>query len=366
MHLDRDPATENYPVVICMAAYNPPEDLFARQIESIRAQTHPNWICIICDDGSPLPVYEKILRLIGNDTRFQIHRNDHNLGHYGNFEKCMSLVPPEATFVALADQDDNWHPDKIERLLAEFDEETTLVYSDMNLTDHAGRVLATSYWGTRLNQFERLDFLLIANTISGAACMFRRRLLDDILPMPVKQPGAFHDHWIGCVALAAGKIKYIDRPLYDYVQHGENVIGHAPGVPRSIGAKLMVGLGLFAPWGFRKRLRAFARVCENRANGPMSYVLQVVRTLESRFSGRLTQAKELQLRRVGGLPRSWRSIFWLLLLLCRRRSGVSETNGQEGVLFKAVLWCRYVHFKSWLLCRFRQRPPKSTGASKSL
>ena len=39
-------------VAVCMATYDPPIELFRRQIDSIRAQTHRNWVCLISDDNS--------------------------------------------------------------------------------------------------------------------------------------------------------------------------------------------------------------------------------------------------------------------------------------------------------------------------
>src|SRR6185312_10798862 len=39
-------------VAVCMATYEPPMDLFERQVESIRSQTHGNWICLVSDDRS--------------------------------------------------------------------------------------------------------------------------------------------------------------------------------------------------------------------------------------------------------------------------------------------------------------------------
>ena len=39
-------------VAVCMATFDPPLDLFSRQIESIRSQTHDNWVCVISDDNS--------------------------------------------------------------------------------------------------------------------------------------------------------------------------------------------------------------------------------------------------------------------------------------------------------------------------
>ena len=68
---------------------------------------------------------------------------------------------------------------------------------------------------------------MIANTITGAASVFRRELLDVALPFPPRFGDLFHDHWLAVVALATGDVAYVDRPLYDYVQHGDATQGHA-------------------------------------------------------------------------------------------------------------------------------------------
>ncbi len=39
----------------------------------------------------------------------------------------------------------------------------------------------------------------------------------------------YHDHWLALVALASGEVAYVDRPLYDYVQHGGAVQGAVTG-----------------------------------------------------------------------------------------------------------------------------------------
>ena len=218
-------------VAICMATYNPPEHLFARQIETIKAQTHRNWVCIITDDGSPPEAIERIESLVNNDPRFRMHRNSRRLGFYQNFERCLTLIPANAEFVALADHDDDWRPEKLAILLAAFDAETTLVYSDMRVVTAEGECLSETFWTMRGNNYTDIASMLLANTLTGAAAMFRRRLLRYILPFPVRAGDLYHDQWIGCVALALGKIGYVDRPLYDYVQHGRNVIGHCAPPP---------------------------------------------------------------------------------------------------------------------------------------
>src|SRR5262249_40928204 len=143
----------------------------------IKDQTNHDWICIICDDGSRPKIFEQIAQTIGDDPRFHLRQNRTRLGFYRNFEKCLTLVPPEVPFIALADHDDYWRPEKLATLLAAFDVETTLVYSDMNIVDAEGKQLANTYWTNRSNNYTNLASLFLANTITGAAAMFRRTLL---------------------------------------------------------------------------------------------------------------------------------------------------------------------------------------------
>ena len=66
---------------------------------------------------------------------------------------------------------------------------------------------------------------------SGAICWRRR------MPFPQPPGEQYHDHWLALVALASGRIAYVDRPLYDYVQHGGATLGHAAA------ARMPTGLG---------------------------------------------------------------------------------------------------------------------------
>lgn len=217
---------ENPLVAICMATYNPPLDMFTRQIDSIIKQNHSNWICIINDDFSEKPIFEKMKKIVSKDSRFLVYRNSTNLGFYHNFEQCLMKVPENVEYVAFSDQDDFWYPDKLSTCISEFDKETTLVYSDMKLVDENGVVISDTYWTSRDNNYEDLALLLFANTVTGAASMFRKSLLEAVLPFPSKVGDSYHDWWVACVALANGNIRYINKPLYDYVQHGKNVLGH--------------------------------------------------------------------------------------------------------------------------------------------
>jgi hypothetical protein len=222
---DKASLTTGAPVTICMTTYEPNEEFLEVQLRSIQEQSYQEWVCLICDDYSSESTLSVIERLCQEEPRFHLLKNPDNVGFYLNFERCLRNVPRDSQFIALCDQDDVWHPDKLQRLLQEFDNSTSLVYSDMRLVDAKGEVLSDTYWSDRKNNYSKLDVLLVANTITGAASFFRASLLDLILPFPERIGDAYHDHWVALVAFLGGDIRYVDEPLYDYRQHGENIIG---------------------------------------------------------------------------------------------------------------------------------------------
>ncbi len=237
-------------IAICMATYNPPAEPLLRQVESIIAQTHDNWMLVISDDGSDDEHWQHIEQVVRIDpTRIRLHRHTANVHFYHNFERSLNYIPQAAEFVALSDQDDCWYPDKLASLLAALTQaDTMLAYSDMRIVGEDGTVHSNTYWNGRNNEYEDAATVFLANTVTGAASLFRRELLDDLLPFPARVGDAFHDHWLALVALAKGRLAYVDEPLYDYYQYGDSVIGHCDFTRWSLGQRLK------SAFGFAKRL----------------------------------------------------------------------------------------------------------------
>jgi glycosyltransferase involved in cell wall biosynthesis len=303
-------------VAICMATYNPDPVLFRRQVESIRSQTHEDFVCLVSDDGSDAARFAEIEQACAADTRFVLHAAGPRRGFYRNFERCLSLVPADVPFVALSDHDDAWHPDKLAALLASLrDTGAVLSYSDMNIVSEDGRLLAPSYWTRRRNNYTDLGSLILANTVTGAASLFRRELLDDVLPFPPDVGHPYHDHWIACVALASGALAYVDRPLHDYVQHGANIIGHyAPeSPPRSAPSRAVYFADVV-------RLQLFAA------------------TLQLRLGDRLTGERAAIVRRIARLSESPGALLWLAGRRVRHGSSSPVTLGAERQLLRAIAW----------------------------
>jgi glycosyltransferase involved in cell wall biosynthesis len=325
-------------VAICLGTYEPDETLLQRQVDSIRYQTHSRFICLVSDDASSPSTLELLTAAGAHDRRFEIARNTRRLGFYRNFERALSLVPPEAEYVAFSDQDDVWHPDKLETLLGALQEPgVMLAYSDMNIVATDGTLLAPSYWTDRRNNHTDLGSLILINTVTGAASLFKRELLDLALPFPRVPRVAYHDHWIACLALALGEIAFIERPLHDYVQHGANIVGRHEPLPDEFKGGLVNALTRFVrnpPQRIRNTVRHARRY----------YVDEVVpreqfaRTLEQRLAGRMTPDKARVVRKAARLSSSPASVAWLLARSARDVRGESETLGIENQLIKGILW----------------------------
>ena len=304
-------------VAICIATFNPPAELLRRQLDSIRAQTHRNWVCAISDDGSSPEAFAALREQVEGDPRFALSRSPGRLGFYRNFERAMSMAPADAEFVALCDQDDSWHAVKLERLLAGLGG-ARLIYSDARVVDAAGSLIHSSYWSERSNNHTNFASLLLANSVTGAASLFRRELLNDVLPFPPELHEPFHDHWLAVVALALGEIAYLDEPLYDYVQHERAVIGHSEAnrKPRSPRKQLV------------ERLRNPGDGSRRAYYYNWQQQLLSAEVLRARCRERMEPAKRRSLNRLLGAD-SIPGLAWLLGRRARRLWGHDETLDRE-------------------------------------
>jgi glycosyltransferase involved in cell wall biosynthesis len=344
------PGAAAHPLIaICMATFNPDIELFRTQVESIRAQTDRNWVCLISDDCSAPERFEAIAETVAGDGRFVLSRAEKHLSFYRNFERALGMVPSEAELVALSDQDDRWYPDKLESL-REAIGSAELAYSDLRRVDAEGNVRGETLWQGRRNNHTNLASLLISNTMVGAACLFRRRVIDRALPFPDGPGWDFHDHWLALVAMGLGDVAYVDRPLYDYVQHPGAILGRvasqqepSPGVKFG-GLRAWLGRwrGFFGRW----RSAYFTLYLQRE------FQAQV---LLARCGADLTPRKRRALRLVVAAARSPLAFAWLAVRPARALFGRNETLRVEEVLVKGILWRYLIALRTWR----RERPGRS-------
>jgi len=318
-------------IAVCMATFDPDPELFSIQIESLRSQSDEGWVCVISDDCSSEESFETIVASVAGDERFAVSRSARRLGFYRNFERAIGLAPEGAGLLALCDQDDRWHPDKLARMRAGLGD-AGLVYCDQRLVDAGGKVLAETLWEGRRNNRTDIVSMLVANSITGAATLFRRGVAELMLPFPDTPGLQFHDHWLGLAALTAGDLAYVDRPLYDYVQHrgavfsevalqGETALG-----PRSMRARVE-----------RWRVAYFY--------GYLGREVQA-QVLLARGGERLDPAKRRALARFVAADRSLAALAWLALRSLRRFAGRDETLGSESELAWGLVWRRLTSLRA--------------------
>lgn len=241
--------TQPYTILVLLPVFNGARYL-SEQIESILAQqwqpqfpaTDAVRVLLLCrDDASTdnslallrdyAARYPDSIRLLEDDAG--------NLGAAGNFSALMRVAGNEAVshsgsppYIALADQDDIWRADKLQRGLAAMlaaesgDTETpVLVHSDLQVVDAVGNPIAASfmsYQGLRPARAS-LSAQLLSNTLTGCTAMMNPALIRRALPVPAA--AVMHDWWLSLVASAFGRRRYLDQPLVDYRQHDSNTIG---------------------------------------------------------------------------------------------------------------------------------------------
>jgi glycosyltransferase involved in cell wall biosynthesis len=215
-------------ISIAMATYNG-EKFLREQLDSILAQTYTNLEIIICDDNSTDSTYEILHEYALLDSRIKLFKNETNLGVVKNFERVLSLSTGE--FIALADQDDIWLPEKTEILLNKI-ENYDLVCSSFVLIDKDGKEIPKKKSFIKdivKSLFKKeikhtVETIFYTNFVTGCTTLVRKSLLIKALPIPDGE--CYHDWWIATVALKQNGIKYLfDHQLILYRQHAKNHTG---------------------------------------------------------------------------------------------------------------------------------------------
>src|SRR5580698_4535990 len=103
---------EDSPLVsIALCTYNG-EKFLAAQLDTLIAQTYKNLEVIAVDDCSTDSTYDILKTYAAKYPWFRIYQNAQNLRFLKNFQVAVSYC--KGDLIALCDQDDLWHPEKIE------------------------------------------------------------------------------------------------------------------------------------------------------------------------------------------------------------------------------------------------------------
>lgn len=209
-------------VSIALCTYNG-ESFIEEQLNSILRQRYQHLEIIICDDASTDGTRSLLLRYAGVDERIKLLFNEQNLGPSKSFEKAIANC--SGNYIAYADQDDIWKPEKVERMVQHISDHL-LLYHDSELITEDGRPMNTKLSDLR-NFYSGNDTLgfVFSNCVWGHATLFHRTLLHHLLPMPKDIP---HDIWTAFVATCVGGIQSLNDSLVYYRQHERTVTSTLP------------------------------------------------------------------------------------------------------------------------------------------
>lgn len=97
-------------ISIVMCAYNA-EDVIAKTIRSVQAQTVRDWQLLVIDDGSKDKTAEIVKQFSQEDPRILLCINEQNVGVAKSRNRGLSLC--RGKYIAFLDSDDMWHPEKL-------------------------------------------------------------------------------------------------------------------------------------------------------------------------------------------------------------------------------------------------------------
>lgn len=234
-----------------------------QQLQSLAAQTHADWSLHVSDDGSTDDTVKRIQDFGATQPLRKITFRDgpRKLAQASgapidprqpatvNFLTTVSDVTIAGDYFAYCDQDDVWHPDKLERAitwLSTIDPARPALFcSRTRLMDETGTQLGMSPLFAAPPGFRNA----LAQSIAGGNTMVINRAARDLIAAAGCTDVVAHDWWTYIlVSGVGGDVRYDARPTIDYRQHTANLVGANQDLNAILRRLKMVHDGGFRQW----------------------------------------------------------------------------------------------------------------------
>lgn len=215
-------------VQVLLSSYNG-ERYIREQIDSILKQKNVIVDLLVRDDGSKDGTRAILAEYQKHYENIHIVYAE-NVGVIKSFFSLINQVK-DAEYIAFADQDDVWLPNKLIRavtLLEKEEKDIPLVYcSAKQLVDENLNPIPAAM--TYKNVRTEFGNALVENMCTGCTCVVNHKLLE---LMQGKTPNftVMHDFWIYLVGTCFGKVIYDEQSYILYRQHGKNELGMASSI----------------------------------------------------------------------------------------------------------------------------------------
>lgn len=203
------------------------------QLDSIAAQDIENKFLLIRDDASNDDTVKIIQKYQKRYPWISYYEGQH-AGVQKSFLELISKVDADTDYVAFADQDDEWLPEKLKRAIcclkkmdnANVEKQIPLLYcSDKQIVDDNLEPLQV----TVSRPVRKISFgnALVQNICTGCTAVINRPLIDLLQKYPPTNPEyiIMHDWWLYLTASCFGKVYYDKKSYIKYRQHGKNTSG---------------------------------------------------------------------------------------------------------------------------------------------
>lgn len=211
---DRALRFERFPTIsIVMPTYNPNPEFLRRAVDSVLAQTYPQWELCICNDASSQPAADTIVReYMAKDQRIRYVNARENGGIASATNQAIALATGD--WVGFLDHDDELPQDALHWVADTINHqpEARLIYSDEDKIDNNGH---------RFDPYFKSNFnyeLMLAQNMVCHFMTVEKKLLDDVGPLRSEFDGSQdYDLTLRLVErLAPSEIVHVPRVLYHW------------------------------------------------------------------------------------------------------------------------------------------------------
>ena len=209
-------------ISLVVATFNTPIQYLKEMIDTVVAQTYPNWELCIADGSSTCGVVEYI-RENYNKGRIVLTRLDKNLGIAGNMNEAIKIASGD--YIGLYDHDDFIEPNALYEYVKILNghRNAKVIYSDEDKVDSNGRVYFQPHFKPDFN----LDLLRSGNYITHFLVV-SRDVIDEIGLLDSKYDGAQdYDFILRCAEhVMLADIYHVPQILYHWRMHRDSTAGN--------------------------------------------------------------------------------------------------------------------------------------------
>lgn len=234
-------------VSVLMPVYNP--GAFLREaVDSVLAQTYPEFELIAIDDASNDGSYELLQAYAAEHPRVRVFRQPRNLGIVAARNRAFAEAHPDARYFAILDSDDVALPDRLERQVAflESHPDHALVGGHTWIIDEASNPVGIRRYPTDYREI--CQTITRYNPIAQPAVMLRRSALGSAAPYSEEFPRC-QDYELWLRLASERPIANLDHPVIRYR------ISSTQGKRTHLRETLKLTLALQRKWLFHAKFR---------------------------------------------------------------------------------------------------------------